>query len=287
MYFGNYQTVGQKVVKYHDHNADGVKDGSGDEVLSGWQFFIDTNANEVWDSGVDSAKLTTDANGEVTFSGLVPGASYSICEVLQGGWSNSDPTGTTICESTGTVVSGTPLGTMYFGNYQTVGQKVVKYHDHNADGVKDGSGDEVLSGWQFFIDTNANEVWDSGVDSAKLTTDANGEVTFSGLVPGASYSICEVLQGGWSNSDPTGTTICESTGTVVSGTPLGTMYFGNYADRHQDRHEVRRPRRRRRQGRRRARPLGLDDLRRPQRHTTAWARGRAARPRPTPTAAYY
>ena len=224
--FGNYQNVDQKVLKYHDLDASGGRNGS-EPYLSGWEFYIEKGANETWDDGVDSAKKTTDANGAVTFS-LKPGASYKICEVLQTGWVNSDPGSGTVCKTVGPVVSqATALSDIEFGNYQNVDQKVLKYHDLDASGGRNGS-EPYLSGWEFYIEKGANETWDDGVDSAKKTTDANGAVTFS-LKPGASYKICEVLQTGWVNSDPGSGTVCKTVGPVVSqATALSDIEFGNY-----------------------------------------------------------
>jgi hypothetical protein len=213
--FGNYQNVTQRVLKYHDLNADGSRDADGvdntlgnadDEVLlSGWEFFINKNASELWDDGVDSAKQST-AAGETTFT-LKPGASYSICEVLQSTWNNSDPVGTTVCESTGVVVSGVALTDMLFGNYQDASKSGVKFHDRDGDGNWEPSGasagitgdDEIgLSGWTITLtgtDGAGNAV------SETRTTDGNGAYSFTGLRPGT-YTVCETPQTGWAQTFP-------------------------------------------------------------------------------------
>ena len=221
--FGNFEAVDQTVLKYHDLNADGDRD-SGEPVLSGWEFFIDVNGNGVWNDGIDSPKQSTGALGTVTFAGLRPGAIYTICEVLTVGWLNSDPTGPTLCESTSMLTSGTTPSPLLFGNFQEVDETVLKYHDLNADGDRD-TGEPVLAGWTFFIDLDGDEVLDLGEVSA--VTNGSGIATFSDLTPGASYSICEVLTAGWFNSDPTGPTLCKSTGTLVSGTTPAQLLFGN------------------------------------------------------------
>ena len=222
--FGNYQNVSQSVLKYHDLDASGGQNGS-ESGLSGWEFFVDNNGNGVWDSGVDSAKQTTGAAGTTSFT-LAPGSSYSICEVNQPNWINSDPGGSTLCKTTATIVSGTATTQLKFGNYQNVSQSVLKYHDLDASGGQNGS-ESGLSGWEFFVDNNGNGVWDSGVDSAKQTTGAAGTTSFT-LAPGSSYSICEVNQPNWINSDPGGSTLCKTTATIVSGTATTQLKFGNY-----------------------------------------------------------
>ena len=237
--YGNYQNVSFKLTKYHDLNANGSRDG-GEPGLLNWQFYQENGANEVRDAATDGALVSTDANGDVTVT-VAPGGPYKFCEVLQASWINSDPAGATICESTGTIVSGGSQSDLVYGNYQNVSVKAIKYHDKNADGVRDadgvddilgglGAGDDevVLSGWVFFVDGNGNETMDAGAETTgSQTTNANGEATFS-LTPGASYSICEVLQANWVNTDPAGVTLCESTGTLVSGTPAADRIFGNH-----------------------------------------------------------
>ncbi|HEU5324463.1 MAG TPA: hypothetical protein VFV59_01115 [Candidatus Limnocylindria bacterium] len=219
--FGNFQEVDQTVLKYHDLNADGDRD-AGEPVLSGWTFFIDENANEVLDAGEVSA--LTNASGIATFEDLMPGASYDICEVLTSGWLNSDPSGATLCESTDTIVSGSTPTQLVFGNFQEVDQTVLKYRDLNNSAVRD-PGEPVLSGWTFFIDVDGDEILDAG--EVSVITGASGTATFNDLMPGASYSICEVLTAGWLNSEPVGSTLCRATGTLVSGVTPGTLEFGN------------------------------------------------------------
>ena len=142
-------------MKFDDLDADGVKD-VGEPGLAGWTIYVDYDNDSVLDAGEPSA--VTAAGGAYTINGITPGT-WKVREVDQAGWTCSFPSP---CYHEETFASGAALTGNDFGNYQNVGQKVVKYHDHNADGVKDGSGDEVLSGWEFFVDTNANEVWDSG-----------------------------------------------------------------------------------------------------------------------------
>ena len=250
--YGEFNTCGEiDALKYHDKNADGVRDANGaDNILggagsaddegplSGWTIFIDKDADQSLDTG--EASGVTDADGKVVFPDLTSGT-YSVCEQIsdQSGWTNSDPAGSTRCESVNVGTNGAVVS-VDFGNYQDVTVKAIKYHDKNADGSRDANGvdnvlggagaadDEILlSGWEFFVDTNSNETWDSGVDSAKVSTNASGEASFT-LTPGASYSICEVLQSNWVNSEPSGTTICRSTGTIVSGVSVSDLIYGNY-----------------------------------------------------------
>ncbi len=105
-----------------------------------------------------------------------------------------------------------------------------KYHDLNHNGVDDG--EPALAGWTIFIDENSNEVLDGAEVSA--VTDSGGNVVFPALLPGT-YSVCEQISdqlGGpntppdWINTDPGGTTLCES---VTHGFGAkSSVDFGNF-----------------------------------------------------------
>lgn len=74
-------------VKFNDINRNGVQD-LGEGGLSGWQIYLDLNANNLYDSGEPMA--VTDGNGKYTFSGLAPGQ-YVIREIQQSGWTQTYP----------------------------------------------------------------------------------------------------------------------------------------------------------------------------------------------------
>ena len=233
--YGEFNTCGEiDALKYHDKNANGSRDADGvDNILgnaddegplSGWTIFLDKDADEILDAGELSG--VTDASGQVVFADLTTG-SYSVCEQIsdQSNWINSDPTGTTRCETVNVGSNGAVVS-VDFGNYQNVNVKLVKYHDLNANGTRD-AGEPGLENWQFYQENGANEVRDAATDGALVSTNASGEVTVS-VTPGAAYKFCEVLQASWINSDPSGTTICESTATIVSGTSQADLVYGNY-----------------------------------------------------------
>src|SRR5262249_35805030 len=164
--FGNYQNATINVRKYRDDNANGVNNADpADPYLNGWTFWLD-DGDGIQQAGEPTA--TTAGGNAATFS-VKPGSTYKICEVTQSGWINSDPGGTApFCKTTSSLSSG-GSASLEFGNYQNVSQSVLKYLDKNANGSQD-AGEGGLSGWEFFVDNNANGVWDSGVDSAKVST---------------------------------------------------------------------------------------------------------------------
>jgi hypothetical protein len=211
--------------KWHDINADGIWQQPDEPGLGDWQICAQPLDNQGLPAGEPVCTLTFE-DGRYTLS-LLDGT-YEIYEICEPDWHQSHPAPTG-----GVCGSGTYTLSMSgasreegrnFGNYQSVDQTVVKYHDLNADGDRDAD-EPVLSNWEFFIDANGNEDWDA--DETKQATDDSGETTFT-LTAGASYSICEVLQTDWNSSDPAGATLCKSTGTVEPDTPLDTLYFGNW-----------------------------------------------------------
>ena len=66
----------------NDRNGNGSRAATGEEGLSGWRIFIDTNGNSSYESGTDISPALTDSNGEVVFSKRTP-ATYQVCEVGQ------------------------------------------------------------------------------------------------------------------------------------------------------------------------------------------------------------
>ncbi len=63
-----------------------------DPGLPGVTIFLDDNGNNQRDEG--ERFTTTDANGNYTFSGLLPGT-YTVAEELQPGWEQTAPAGFT------------------------------------------------------------------------------------------------------------------------------------------------------------------------------------------------
>jgi hypothetical protein len=72
-------------VKFNDLNRSGVRD-PGEEGLSDWVIYLDTNNNHTLDDG--ETYTITDANGHYSFTNLATGAgfAYYVREVPQEGW---------------------------------------------------------------------------------------------------------------------------------------------------------------------------------------------------------
>ena len=139
--------------------------------------------------GAAAATMTPGADpGSDSFS-LTPGA-YTIREVCPAGegWRQSQPGLVTSADGCGNNTYSINLGSGEsdtnndFGNFRNFTKSGVKFHDHNANGVRD-AGDEGLSGWTI-------QALQGGAVVATTTTGADGSYSFS-LTPGA-YTIREV-----------------------------------------------------------------------------------------------
>lgn len=201
-----------QVTKYNDADRDGMRDNN-EPGLAGWSFQVKLGA-------VVLATLVTDANG-VAATSLVPGT-YTVAEVTQTGWTNTDPGGTTPAKTV-TVTNGQLTGVL-FGNAiviippTTQTQLVIqKYNDANANGSRE-SGEAGLSGFSFTVRSS-----DGAVVRTAVTGDA-GTATLLSL-PLATYTITEDAQAGWTNTDPGGT--AGKTVTLTSATTSVTVAFGN------------------------------------------------------------
>jgi serine-aspartate repeat-containing protein C/D/E len=249
--FGNFQQVAPSGTKYHDLNGDGDQD-PGEQGLQSWRIYIDLNNDNNYDdgSGSDPAEPSdvTDSSGSWDLPAQNPGP-YSIREdqnTVSGTWFCSDPANpdsaptADACEHDVTLVSGQPTA-LKFGNFQQVAPSGTKYHDLNGDGDQD-PGEQGLQNWRIYIDLNNDNNYDdgSGSDPAEPSdvTDSNGAWDLPAQDPG-SFSIREdqnTVTGSWGCSDPsTGDSApadqsesCEFDVTLVSGTPVSGLKFGNY-----------------------------------------------------------
>jgi hypothetical protein len=77
----------------------------------------------------------------------VPGT-WKVKEVAQTGWTCSFPNP---CYHQETFVSGMTYADNNFGNWTTATKSGIKFHDLNADGVKD-EGEPGLAGWTIYVD---------------------------------------------------------------------------------------------------------------------------------------
>lgn len=124
--------------------------------------------------GLEMGTRTTDANGDYSFCGLAPG-DYNVCEVPMAGW---EPVGD---ECIDVALGCENSEDNDFRNAPLLCINGTKINDYD---------DQGLEGWTIKLYS------ESGLEMGTRTTDANGDYSFCGLLPG-SYRVCEILQPNW------------------------------------------------------------------------------------------
>jgi hypothetical protein len=214
-------------MKFEDMNGNGVKD-LGDNGLSGWTIFLDTNGDGDLDGGEPST--TTGGDGSYSFVGLSVGT-YKVREVQQAGWTQTTTNPTDIVLENGEVAND-----VNFGNFKLVSITSKKFNDVDGDGAAKEASEPYLEGWTLRLYETSNPLWVL-VDTE--VTDVNGTVTFANL-PKGNYKVCEVSQNGWlqtfpstadNNTSPnTGVEgqKCVTRNVATSGSNPDTANLGNY-----------------------------------------------------------
>ena len=211
--FGNWTPATKSGMKFHDLDADGVKDAT-EPGLPGWTIYVDYNGDGVLDTNEPFA--VTGADGTYTITGINPGT-YKVREEAQEGWTVSFPA---LGYYEETFESDDDITGNDFGNWTTATKSGYKFYDMNSNGIWD-EGEPGLEGWVIFIDANNNGILDT--DEISTTTGANGYYEFTGLTPG-SYYFREVLRANWYNTYPVGGVYYE---TLLSGDISDNNNFGN------------------------------------------------------------
>lgn len=209
-----YEPATKTGMKFHDLDADGVKD-AGEPGLGGWTIYVDYNNDGTKDLGEPFAVTASD--GTYTITGILPGT-WRVKEVLQAGWTQSYPE---LGYHEETFLSGQTYANNNFGNWTTATKSGMKFHDLDADGVKD-AGEPGLSGWVIYVDYDNDGVKDAGEPSA--TTAADGTYTIIGINPGI-WRVKEVAQAGWTQSFPA---LGYHEEIFTSGAALTGNDFGNW-----------------------------------------------------------
>ncbi len=202
--FGNYQYATKTGMKFHDLDADGMKD-AGEPSIASWPIYLYEGTTT---PTIQVAATVTDASGNYSFNNLMPGKNYFVVEDIPLGWFQSYPnagtTGAVYAASYGyawgpiNLDSGEVDSGNNFGNWQYASKSGMKFEDLDADGVKD-AGEPGLAGWTIYVDYDNDGVLDAGEPSA--VTGEGGAYTISGIVPGT-WRVKEVAQAGWTQSYP-------------------------------------------------------------------------------------
>lgn len=228
-------------LKFNDYGSDGAQ-GDGDEPMGGWEIraYVDIDRDGLLDQdeynyGAYATTITDESgefelnfflNAQVPNSDLViEDAQYLIVEVMQEGWEQSAPGGSTILDAGLSTDEGDVLGPngyifdptssdlnetlpgYDFGNYEPFGSITgVKYDDLNGDG--DAGSNTEISGWTVYLfNTSIDTSGDGSLNQTELdaalasatpvdtaTTDAGGVYLFEQVDVGE-YFVVEDIDG--------------------------------------------------------------------------------------------
>jgi uncharacterized protein YegL len=166
----------------------------GDDGASPGNFSFQVNGNS-------AIAFDADGSNELT----VQAGLYTVVEVADPNYATSYQN----CTEVEVVVDGTQTCTITntFIEEDLYSLRGKVYHDNDSqngeyDGPTDGDpiGETGLVDWTVFIDKNGNNELDG--DEQSTQSDSNGDYAFNNL-PAGCYVVREVLQNGWSQTDPT------------------------------------------------------------------------------------
>ena len=233
--FGNFKIISIEGMKFEDKAGDHVNN-NGDTSLSGWTIRLYSGASLV-------ATTTTRSSGSIgtySFLNLGPGT-YSVCEVLVAGWTQTAPASGSTCSGLNeaplgysiAATSGQNQTTEDFGNFKLVSIKGLKFEDKSGDHLNDNS-DGGLSGWTINLYASDGTTLLAATSTRTSSPGPLGSYEFLNLGPGT-YIICEVLQNGWVQTYPTSGTACSGstlgyTVAVSSGYNVTAKDFGNFRE---------------------------------------------------------
>jgi hypothetical protein len=184
-----------------DMNANGVQDASETGGIPG----VTVTLYRCSDNTTVGVPVTTDANGNYSFSGLTPGNYYVRFSNLPAGYvvspkdmgnddaldSDMDPgTGKTACV---TLKSGENNTTVDAGLYPTASLGDRVWIDMNANGIQDPTETTGIAG----VTVTLYRCSDNTTVGVPVTTNANGNYNFSGLIPGSYYVKFSNLPAGY------------------------------------------------------------------------------------------
>ncbi|HAX77735.1 MAG TPA: hypothetical protein DCY88_18330, partial [Cyanobacteria bacterium UBA11372] len=246
---GVYQpsaSLGDKV--WEDSNANGIQD-AGEVGVSGVTVTLTSGGADGIINGIGdtTTTATTDANGLYAFTGLTPGRQYQVqFSNLPAGYqfTTADAGADTVDSDANTTTGKAPIVTLAPGENNptidagiyktaTLGDKV--WEDSNANGIQD-AGEAGISGVTVELYKCVNNA-PSGAVLATTLTNANGNYSFTGLIPG-DYIVKFITPNGYvqttANVGADGSDSDAGTGgltgcyTLVSGQTDNTVDAGFY-----------------------------------------------------------
>jgi hypothetical protein len=208
----------QCVYNYGNFAAVSGSVDNGNLPLSGWT----VNLFETDVTPAVQISQTTDGAGNFAFGNLGPGQ-YELCEVLQSGWTESQPASGADCNGSNGYQFTLNFGDIQnfqFNNSTTGSASGEVWNDVSGNGNQD-AGDSGLAGVTvgLYDASGANQL-------QTTTTDASGDYTFGNLTVG-DYVIKEVLPAGDTETFPTSGSYAV---TVNSDADSSGNDFGNFHD---------------------------------------------------------
>lgn len=192
---------------FGDANGNGVKDAGEAGIPN---VTVTLSGVSVVDGVITPKTATTDANGNYTFTGLIPGT-YMITETQPAGFSdgkekNGTPAAASVADNRFMGIdltkSAAASGGFNFGEVHGGVLSGVVFRDLNNDGVQAATGEPGIAGVTVHLtgtDSQGNPI------DKTTTTDANGAYTFDNLKAGT-YSVQEVQPKGFADgTDKAGT----------------------------------------------------------------------------------
>jgi hypothetical protein len=230
---------------WYDQDQDGVWD-VGELPISNTTVYLCTGTGDCTTSGT---WVTTDARGNYTFSGLIPGTTYRVGVAVPPGMSQSgDPDVAGNCggscdnqANTFTVTAGDVAGPKNFGYFGGLDIGDTIYTDWDGDGHQgDGNpangdeGEEGISGVVVYLyrDLDGDGIVDAGVDTllGTDTTDASGFYEFTDLPGNGNHYLVVVgsasLPAGYIQTGDPDSTQDGKTQVTLTDSDVDTADFG-------------------------------------------------------------
>jgi large repetitive protein len=221
--FGEVRTGGINGGVYVDSNNDGVRNPNEPPIPG----VVITLTGTAFNGASVSLTTMTDASGNYSFNGLLPG-NYTVTETQPAGFGDGSATaGSTGGAASSNVISNIPITSGAISSGNNFGERLfgisgTVYEDKNNDGIQ-GADEPGILGVTITLtgrDASGNAV------NVVVTTDAQGKYVFPNLPPSdaAGYTITETqpttfIEGRATPGSGTGT--ANPNGNVISGVVLG------------------------------------------------------------------
>ena len=178
---------------YNDVNGSKTRD-AGDLSMAGVKFYLDLNANGIFDTGEPTA--ISDSTGTYRFTGLVTGR-YGVAQIVPSGYRQVVP-GAPYGQSIYAQPGATNIVAPFLVHRNEAGLSGVVYKDLNLSGLQ-SPGEPGIGGIRVYLDLNKDGVWEGNEPS--VISSANGSYQFTNLAPGT-YTLRIVTPSGWKITGP-------------------------------------------------------------------------------------